>query len=302
MGASRGIVLVMSAIALGACGGGRTKTGSGSAGAKTAATVAAKDGTAKDAAAIDKTISTALEVGTGQRGKKEDAPGKMRFANYLAKDGKAIDVDVWWGQPDEGQKAATVKFGEVSPYLTPRRTAGFTSAPYSVTAVGSTEVLFSWDRFDPKKGSQRTVIWGYDGADLFEQDKDESATLIDGSTNKPEFAPPTNGKVTLKWFVLGDAISTPDRLLVVSTGGKCLTNGSGIADPNDELGNSLNDYSIDTFDADPGAVLSFIVGCGGEPLAGTSVKVPAKGRGLLLAYLDAAGKPVLTLLPVADTP
>jgi hypothetical protein len=134
MGVRHGIALVVSAVALGACGGGGTKASSdaGSAGSKTGSTVAANGD-----AAIDKTISSALEAGTGQRGKKEDAPGKMRFANYLAKDGKAIDVDVWWGQPDEGQKAATVKFGAVSPYLTPRRTAGFTSAPYSVTATRS---------------------------------------------------------------------------------------------------------------------------------------------------------------------
>jgi hypothetical protein len=298
MGKSRGIVLFVSAVVLGACGGGGTKAfpgDSGSSGSNTATTVT-------DGAAIDKTIGSALEAGTGQRGTKEDAPGKVRFANYLAKDGKAIDVDVWWGQPDEGAKAATVKFGEVSPYLTPKRTKGFDSTPYAITPVGSTDVLFAWDRFSPVKGSQRTVMWGYDGADLYETDKDESATLIDSSTSKPEFAAATDGKVRLKWFVLGKAIETPDRLLVVSTGGKCLTNGSGIADPNDELGNSLNDYSIDWFDVDPGATLSFLVGCGGEPLGGTRVTVPAKGRGLLLAYLDAAGKPTLTLLPVADTP
>jgi hypothetical protein len=193
-----------------------------------------------------------------------------------------------------------VKFGEVSPYLTPRRTKGFTSVPYSVTAVGSAKTVFDWDRFEPKKGSQRTVIWGYDDGNIFEQDKDESATLIDVGTDRLEFAPPTSGKVALKWFVLGAAIETPDHLLVVSTGGKCLTNGTGIADPNDELGNSLSDLSIDTFEADPGAVLSLIDGCGGEPLAGTSVTVPAKGRGLLFANLNAAGKPVLTLLPVTD--
>jgi hypothetical protein len=49
-------------------------------------------------------------------------------------------------------------------------------------------------------------------------------------------------------------------------------------------------------------VLSFIAGCGGEPVPGASATVPAKGRGWLLAYLDGAGKPVLTLLPVADNP
>ena len=293
-------MVVVSAVVLGACGGGGTKTSSssaGSSGSKTAATAASVDAAG---ATIDKTISSALEVGTGQRGQKEDAPGKMRFANYLAKDGKAIDVDVWWGQPNEGAKAATVKFGEVSPYLTPRRTKGFTSAPYAITAVGSPQILFEWDRFDPTKGSQRTVIWGYDREDLFERDLGESATLINTSASKPEFSAPASGKVTLRWFVLGEAISTPETLLVVSAAGKCLTNGSGIADPNDELGNSLSDLSVDTFDAAPGAVLTLTVGCGGAATEAT-VTVPATGRGLLLAYLDAAGKPVLALLPVADT-
>jgi hypothetical protein len=298
MGIWRGVVVVVSVAVLGACGGGGTKTSpastAASSGSETESTVAGDVN-------IDKTISSVLEVGTGQRGKKEDAPGKVRFANYLAKGGKAIDLDVWWGKPDEGQKAATVKFGEVSPYLTPKRTKGFTSAPYAITAVGSTQSLFEWDRFEPVNGTQRTVIWSYDGENLSEFDVGESLTLIEGGRDRPEFAAPTTDKVKLRWIVLGSAIEVQDDLLRVRAGEKCLTNGTQIADPNDELGNSLSDFSIDTFDVEPGAALNLAVGCTGAA-SGTAVTAPAKGRGLAIAYLDPAGKGALALVPVADAP
>jgi hypothetical protein len=297
MGKSRGIVFVVSAVVLGACGGGGTKatTGAaGSSGSKTATTIT-------DGGVIDKTIGSALEAGTGQRGKKEDAPGKMRFANYLAKDGKAIDIDVWWGQPDEGQKAVTVKFGEVSPYMSPKRTKDFKIAPYAITEVGNPKVvLFAWDRFEPTKETQVTVGWGYSADGISVLTAGESLTLVESGRDRPEFAAATAGKVKLKWIVVGDAIEVGDDLVRVRTAGKCLTNGTQIADPNDELGNSLSDYSIDTFEVEPGAVLDFGTNCAENSIQ--TVPAPAKGRALAIAYRDGAGKPALAVVPVSDAP
>jgi hypothetical protein len=302
MGKFGGITAVLLAVVLGGCGGGGTKASSttgGSSGSKapsTATTVAAAN--------VDKVLTSALEVSTGARGKKVDAPGKLRFANYFSKDGKAVDLDLWWGQPDEGQKAATIKFGEVSPYLTPKQTEGFTSAAYSMTEVGNPKVVVGGDDVTTTKDLQRTIIWSAGGTGISLGSVGESLTLIDAYTGKIELGPPASGKVGLQWIVLGDVLETPDNLLAVTSGGICLTNGTQIADPTDPLGNALkgpNGEVQDRFDADPGAVLTFTVGCGGAP-TGNTVTVPAKGRGLLVAYFDPAGKPVLALIPVADTP
>ena len=43
----------------------------------------------------DKTVQSLLEIGSGQRGKKEDAGGKVRFSNQLVLSGAGVDVDVW---------------------------------------------------------------------------------------------------------------------------------------------------------------------------------------------------------------
>ncbi len=247
--------------------------------------------------ADDKTISTLIEAASGARGKKEDAPGKVRFGNFLTPGRAAISVDVWWGQPDEGDKVTTLKPGEVSAYVTPRRPKGFDSAVYSVTPAGSKEVLWTWDRFSPEKGSQRTVLWYTDEEKFFETDHDESLTKLDSLTNKPQFPEPDAGKVRLRWFVLNSAaIENGDGLLVVASAGKCLTNGSGIAD---DTGAQVFDES--TLQVAPGSSLSLATACSGAPV-GDAVIAPAGGRGLLFAFIDGAGKPNLRLVPVAATP
>ncbi len=274
-----------------ACGGG----GNSSAKSASGSTIASA-GSTPTVAKIDKTIATLLEVGSGQRGKKEDAPGKVRFANYLSANGKSQDIDVWWGQPNEGEKAATLKSGEVSAYVTPRRAKGFDDAVYSVTAVGSVEVLWSWDRFGPKQGTQRTVIWYYgDKGEFTESARDESATLINSFTNRPQFAAPDAGKIRLHWSVIGTAIEQQDKLLVVTAGGRCLTNGSGIAD---DTGNQIQDE--DTFQVAPETKLTLADSCDGAPIS--EVTAPASGRATLFAYLDPAGAPKLALIPVSDRP
>ena len=270
-------------VVLAACGGGSSSS------SKT-------NGSDDTYGADDKTVSTLIEAASGARGKKQDAPGKVRFGNFLTP-GTATGVEVWWGQPDEGDKVTTLKPGEVSAYFTPRRPKGFDSAVYSVTAVGSTEVLWTWDRFSPEKGSQRTVLWYTDEGKFFETDHDESTTKLDSLTNKAQFPEPDAGKVRLRWFVLNSAaIENGDGLLVVASAGKCLTNGSGIAE---ETGAQVFDES--TMQVAPGSSLSLATACSGAPV-GDAVVAPQGGRGLLFAYLDGVGKPNLRLISIAATP
>ena len=293
MSPARRYVTLAGIVFLAACGGGTATSSSKSA---SNVSVASSDTAASQSTGtIDKTISSVLEAGIGQRGTKEDAPGKVRFGNFLTPGGKTVDVDVWWGQPDEGDKVATLKAGEVSQYVTPRRPKGFSSAVYSVTPVGSKEVLWSWDRFSPKKGDQLSVLWYTDTDQFFETVHDETLTTIDSLTNKPQFPAADSGKVRLRWFVLGQkTLDQGDTLLVVSSAGKCLTNGSGIAD---ETGAAAFDNT--TVQVSPGVTLNLSATCDGAAIS-APVTTPAGGRALLFAYLDAAGKPSLKLLPVAE--
>lgn len=270
-----------------ACGGGGSSKESSSSGDA--------ESSGEEASEVDKSLGSLLEGATGQRGEKVDGPGKVRFINLLVRDGKATDVDVYWGRPDEKAKAATIRYGEASDYLTPKMTKGFDSAVYSVTVAGTTEELWSWDRFSPEAKDQRSAVWfaGEDGA-FNEADIDEPADLISPFTNKPAFPAPTGGKVRLYWRVLGRGIDLGNDLLAVKTGSTCLTNGTGIADTD---GNQLQDEQ--TFQVAPGAPLQLHTNCFEDGTSvGEAVKAPASGRAILFALVAPDGKPHLTVIPV----
>lgn len=273
------------ALLAGACGG--------SSGSGDAKSTASGDGAGKSSGDVDKTVQTLLENASGQRGAKVDGPGKVRFVNLLVQDGKAVDVDVFWGRPDEKDKAATVRFGAASDYITPRLAKGFDSAVYSVTVAGTSQELWSWDRFSPKEKDQRTVVWfaGDDGK-FNETDIDEPADQISSYNNKPVFPAASAGKTRLYWRELGRAIDSGSDLLVVKSGATCLTNGSGIAGPDT---NQLNDEQ--TFEVAPGAALQLFEGCDGAAV-GDAVKAPSSGRAILFAYLGDDDKPHLTVVAV----
>jgi hypothetical protein len=269
--------------------------GGGSTGTPTPAGDSAATDEAKAVTDAQKAVSTILKVGGSLLG-REDAPGKVRFGNFLTSGGPSTDVDVWWGLPDDREKAATVKLGELSPYLTPRRVKGSDSVMFTVTATASNEVLWMWDRLSPTKATQQTVLWHFEDGEFFQNSLNESLTEVFSSEGIPDLPEPDNGKVRLRWFVLGTAIEMDDRLLVVTSGGKCLTNGTGIADDSGDMV-----IGVETMQATPSSVLSLAPACDG-PAASEPVTVPDRGRAHLFAYRDGANKPVLRLLPVPDAP
>lgn len=244
---------------------------------------------------VNGVIGTLLQGVTGARGDKVDGPGKVRFLNLLTMGGKAVDVDIYWGQPDEGAKAGSAKFGTAINYLTPKMAKGFHSAVYSVTAKGDTKVLWSWDRFTPTKETVRTVVFmpTNDGASVSETDLDEQIAAS-GFSSKVEFPAADAGMVRLYWRPLGRSIDSTDQLLSVTDGTKCFTNGSGLAGPD---GNAVNG---NTFQVKPGTVLSLSTygACDKQGVASVTVP-PTTGRAILFAYVDASAKPVMLILPVA---
>lgn len=247
----------------------------------------------------DKIIGTLLDAVTGARGKKVDAPGKVRFLNLVRTGDATTDIDVWWGQPDEGDKAATITYGAITDYLTPKTVKGFDSAVYSVTAKGDTKVLWSWDRFSPKADTSRTVMMfpSDDGVAVSESDVDDAPGKKD-YLGVEYFGPPDSGKVRVLWMPIGRSLDIPGKILEVApaSGGTCFTNGSGIAGPD---GNQIDGS---TFQVAPGTKLALFDTCGATPATGTpvsaAVDVPGpSGRVMLVAYLGPGDKP--TLLTVA---
>jgi hypothetical protein len=267
---------------LGACGGSDNGKAAGSS----------SDGTVD--ASTEKTIKTLLEAGTGQRGAKEDAPGKIRFLNLIVRNGSPTDVDIWWGRPDEKAKAASVRYGEASDYLTPKRAKGNDSAVYTVTVAGGQEELWTWDRFTPTDKVQRTAIFSFNDEKRFtETSLEEALDVVSPYSSTVDLPAPDSGRVRLLWRPLGNAISAGDNLLtVMGGGGDCLTNGTGIAGPD---GNQLNDGA--SFQVAPGTSLALYPNCQGTA-ASAEVKAPASGRGLLIAHLDGSNKPTLLVVPV----
>jgi len=77
---------------------------------------------------------------------------KARFINVLEKDGKGVDMDVYWGtNADTGKKAATVAYGEVSDWMT----FMVEKSPFTKPADGSQEVVVS---FYPKGETKQPII------------------------------------------------------------------------------------------------------------------------------------------------
>ena len=252
----------------------------------------APDGTFDANAVID----SAFEVATGQRGEKENAPGALRVNNLLVRNGAPIDIDVYWGLPDEGEKAATVAFGQASDYLVPRRAKGAQDAVFTITVAGKvTEELMTWDRWSTSAAADRTTAtFTFDGESVSMAMVDESPATLDSATNEPMFPAATSGKVRLRWWVLGNSLNLGDALLSVTLGGKCLTNGSSWADLD---GNAL--FDVSTVEVPGGSQLGFAPTCDGAPVA--DVAVPANGRAILFAYSQPDGSPALQLLPVTDS-
>jgi hypothetical protein len=232
---------------------------------------------------IDKVIGTLLEQGMGQRGKKTEGPGKAKFLNLYQVGGKGIDIDVWWGRPDEGVKAATLAFGESSEWMTPMLTQGFSDTPdavHSVTETATKKELFSWDRWTPTENSQ--VLMMFSAADDSFQESlfDFDPAAVD-FTKKPVLPPADPGMVRFEWRAFDPVLAGPnDTLRAVRQGSKCLTNGTGIAGPD---GNQVEGASLQV---PVGAELALSSGwCheGGDNVA--TVTVPStSGRALLLAY------------------
>jgi hypothetical protein len=271
---------LVGALSLAACGGSSSKS-----------KAASGSGSGSSDPNVDKTIQTLLEVGSGQRGAKEDAPGKIRFLNLFVRNGAPVDMDIWWGRPDEKAKAATVRYGEASDYLTPRRAKGNDSAVYTVTVAGGSEELWTWDRFTPQAKTQRTAMFTANDGSFTEYALDEASDVISPYTNKVDFPPPDAGKVRLLWRVLGKSLDAGNDLLAVMAGSTCLTNGSGIAGPDrNQIPDELS------FQVAPGTSLDLHPNCQG-PAASNTVKAPSAGRALLVAYTDSGGKSQLLVVP-----
>jgi hypothetical protein len=245
-----------------------------------------------DQAAVDKVIGTMLEQTSGQRGKKVQGPGKIKFFNVLTKDGKPVNVDVWWGRPDEKAKAASIVFGETSEWMPPMITKGFgdsKSASYSVTEQGTTTELWITDRWQPTDKSQQFTIFSIDDGGFSESGFDFDPAAVD-YRDKSILPAADAGMVRLSWRPIGDVLDgADDTLRAVRNGSTCLTNGTGIAGPD---GNQLDpDESV--FQAPVGVELGLsTTWCGSNGSAANlaTVKVPAtSGRGALFAYLAPDG-------------
>ena len=245
---------------------------------------------------IEAALGTLLEGGLGQRGEKTKGEGKIRFLNLVEVDGKPAAIDVWWGRPDEKVKAASLAYEELSDSMSPMLTQGFTdnpSAVFTVTDQASGKELWTWDRWDPVAEDNRLTMFspsddgGFSSSDLELQPTKKS---FDG---KIVFPAADAGQVRMYWRSVGKALNGPnDSLLAVGTGGKCLTNGSGIAGPN---GNQIEGS---TFQVPAGTEMTFSAfPCDATQATVATVAAPAaSGRYVLLAY-KVAGAPKLLTIP-----
>lgn len=62
--------------------------------------------------------------GTGGGGSVElaDLPGKIRFINFVSDGTTGVNLDLYWGTNiTRGERVATVEYGEITEFLTPRR-------------------------------------------------------------------------------------------------------------------------------------------------------------------------------------
>ncbi len=75
-----------------------------------------------------------------------DLPGKIRFANFISDGTAGVRVDLWWGTDfEDGEKIATLAYGDITEFLVPRRLDTFLldadEARYFVVPEGDTTSL-----------------------------------------------------------------------------------------------------------------------------------------------------------------
>jgi hypothetical protein len=292
-------LLVTFGVGLGACGGGEAIDNAKDA-AKAAEAVQKANEQLADGGVIpsidpdmDKVIGTMLEKGMGQRGEKTKGPGQGKFMNLYQVGGKGVDIDVWWGRPDEGAKVATIAFGQSTEWMTPMITKGFTDsadAVYTVTETATKKELFSWDRWTPTEASQLLMMFTASTDGNFQ----ESGFDFDPANvdfNKKVVLPAADaGMVRMEWRSFQPALDGPDKSLrAIRQGTKCLTNGSGVAGPD---GNQIDGA---TMQVPVGTELALSRGwCNEGPENVATVKVPsASGRAILIAYQAPEGPKLL---------
>lgn len=239
-------------------------------------------------------IDTILDAAAGALGDLEDAPGLVRFVNLMQRDGAGIDVDVWWGQPGDEQLAASVAYGEASPYLTPRQSSAFGEVSWSVSPAGSQEQLLGTSYTPGEDLQQTNVVFPGDGGSSSWMTIDEILEFAP-DLGAWGFQPPDDGQVRVKWTPIPPVIEAPSgNLRNVGTGtGPCLTNGSGI--------NAEDDLSTrsTTFQVPAGTTVNLYEDfptCSGPSSA--SATAPGGGRAILVAYTDASQAPQLLMLEV----
>jgi hypothetical protein len=243
---------------------------------------------------VDKVVGTMLEQGMGQRGKKTKGVGKGKFLNLVEVNGQPVDIDVWWGQPDEGAKVATIAYGQSSEWVTPMVTKGFSdtaNAVYTVTDSKTKAEVTSWDRWEPKKENQLLMMFNTNsegGVSTTSFDFDPAAKDY---MDKVILPAADSGMVRLHWLPIDPVLDGPnDSLRAIREGSKCLTNGTGIAGPD---GNQIEGQS---FQVAVGAELGLSAEyCGNGPATNVAtIKAPpTSGRALMLVYPSADGPKLL---------
>jgi hypothetical protein len=241
-------------------------------------------------------VDTIADVVGDVLAETEDAPGAVRFLNLVQRDGAGIDVDVWWGRPEDNQKVTSLAYGEASEYFTPRQSTTFDEVSWSMSAAGEQEELIGFS-YTPGEDIQRTLVVypDKDGA-LWMTALDEILKFAPDE-GYWGFEPPDGGQVRVKWTPIPDVLEAPSgNLRNIGTGsGDCLTNGTGI--------NATDDASTGsgTFQVPGGTVLNLYEDfptCSGATSA--TVTALAGGRAFLFAYADPSGTPQLLMLPVQD--
>ena len=224
----------------------------------------------------------------------EDAPGLVRWVNLVQRDGAGIDVDVWWGRPEDQQKVTTLAYGEASEYFTPRQSTTFDEVSWSMSAAGEQEELTGFS-YTPAEDIQRTLVVYPDAEGALWMTALDEIVKFAPDEGYWGFEPPDPGLVKVKWTPIPDVLSAPNgNLRNIGTGtGDCLTNGTGI--------NATDDISTGsgTFQVPPGTVLNMYEDfptCSGPTSA--TVTAPDGGRTFLIAYTDPSGTPQLMMLPV----
>ena len=142
------------ALVLAACGGGGSSSDGSSSGGDTKSTTTAAGG--DGSATLPDFEPEAHEF-------KEVDEGQARFINMLEHDGEGVDIDVYWGNNAEtGEKATTLKYGEVSDWMPMKVDEDALLTP----ADGSTEVV--------------VTFYAEGETDMSQQLMQQSETLEDG--------------------------------------------------------------------------------------------------------------------------